>query len=95
MTIEVQVQPKSSRDEIAGFAEGKLKIRVAAPPVRGKANERLKELISSTFDVQKSKVKIIRGENSGFKLLRIEGVSKDKRDWFNKTFSNRFTYKPF
>jgi len=87
ITIEVQVQPKSSRDEVIGSMNGRLKVKVSAPPVRGKANRRLRELISRLFDVRKSNVKIIRGETSKLKLLRIEGLSMDKKDWFNKNFS--------
>jgi len=88
ITIEVQVQPNSSRGEIVGWINGRLKVKVAAPPINGKANRRLKELISRMFEVQKSNLKIIRGDTSRVKLLRVEGLSVGKRDWFTKNFSN-------
>ncbi len=67
---------------------GRLKVKVAAPPINGKANRRLKELISRMFEVQKSNLKIIRGDTSRVKLLRVEGLSVGKRDWFTKNLSN-------
>jgi hypothetical protein len=86
VTIEVQVQPKSSHDEIVGFQDGRIKVKVTAPPEGGKANERLREIIARAFGVSKSSIKIIRGETSRLKILKILGVSQDKLDSFMKGF---------
>ena len=88
ITLHVQILPKSSRDEILGFVNGKLKIKVAAPPEDGKANDRLKEIISEVFDVPKSKVKIIRGKISRLKTILIEGITKHKYDYIVNRFTN-------
>ena len=88
VTIEVQVQTKSSRDEIFGLQNGRFKVKVAAPPVDGKANERLIELIARALGVSKSSVKIVKGETSRIKILKIKGVNRDKLDSFMKRFSN-------
>lgn len=47
--IQVRIQPKSSRDEIVGLHGGRLKIKISAPPVDGKANERLVLFIAKSF----------------------------------------------
>ena len=84
LTIEVQVQPKASRNEIVGFQNGRVKVRVAASPQDGKANERLREIIAKALAVSKSSVQIIRGETSRLKTLRVLGVGQDKFDTFTK-----------
>lgn len=77
ITIMVQVQPRSSGDGIAGLHEGRLKIRISAPPVDGKANERLTEVIAKAFGVSKSSVEIIKGHTSRLKTVRITGITME------------------
>lgn len=60
--------------------EGRLKIRISAPPVEGKANERLTEVIAKAFGVSKSSVEIIKGHTSRLKTIRISGVSMEDYD---------------
>lgn len=84
LTIEVQVQPKASCDEIVRFQNGRVKIRVAAAPQNGKANERLREIIAKALGVSKSSVQIIRGETSRLKTIRVLGVGQDKFGSFTK-----------
>lgn len=88
VTIEVQVQPKSSCDEIFRLQNGRFKVKVTAPPEDGKANERLIELIARALGVSKSYVKIVRGETSRIKILKIKGVDRDKLDSFMRRFTN-------
>ena len=80
ITLHVQILPKSSRDEILGFVNGRLRIKVAATPEDGRANDRLKEIISETFDVPRSRVKIVRGKTSRIKTILIEGLAKHRYD---------------
>ncbi|HLE24489.1 MAG TPA: DUF167 domain-containing protein [Thermodesulfobacteriota bacterium] len=87
VTIEVQVQPKSSRDEIVGLQNGRFKVKVAAPPEDGKANERLREIIARALGVSKSGVKIVRGETSRIKILKIKGVNQYILDSFIRRFT--------
>jgi uncharacterized protein len=89
VTIEVKVLPKSGRDEIRGFVNGILKVRVSAPPIEGKANERLVELISRTIGVPRSDITIIKGRTSRIKTIGIEDVSQSKFNWFKKTYSEK------
>ena len=88
VTIEVQVQTRSSRDEIFGLQNGRFKVKVTAPPEEGKANERLREIFARALGVSKSYVNIVRGKTSRIKILKIKGVNRDKLDSFMKRFSN-------
>jgi uncharacterized protein len=72
--LEVRLTPRAGRDEIGGRREGRLQVRVKAPPVDGKANEALRRLIAKRVGVPKSRVRIVRGERSRRKLIAIEGA---------------------
>ncbi|OGH91825.1 MAG: YggU family protein [Candidatus Magasanikbacteria bacterium RIFOXYC2_FULL_39_8] len=72
-TLSIRVLPRSSRNEIVGeMADGTLKVKLTAPPVDGKANRALIELLSEYFDVPKSKIKIVRGLTSKNKIIEIK-----------------------
>jgi hypothetical protein len=73
--IEIRVIPRARRDEIAGERDGRLLVRVTAPPVDGKANAAVCKLIAGALDVTKSSVSILRGEASRDKVVRVDGVS--------------------
>lgn len=77
ITITVQIQPKSASDEIAGIHDGRLKIRISAPPVDGKANERLTGVLAKALGVSKSSVEIIRGKTSKIKTIKIAGIDEE------------------
>lgn len=79
-TLDVLIQPRSSRDGIEGFHDGRLKVKISAPPVDGKANERLTEVVADAFGVPKSRVEIIKGRTSRQKTLRITGLSRESYD---------------
>lgn len=73
--IEVKVEPRSSRKEIAGVMEnGVLKVKLTAPPVEGEANEQLIEVIADAVGVRRSSVAITRGLSSKRKTVEIEGI---------------------
>jgi len=69
--IEVKVDPRSSRKEIAGVMENVLKVKLTAPPVGGAANEQLIELLAKEYGVKKSNIIILRGETSRRKTIKI------------------------
>jgi hypothetical protein len=70
--LEVRLQPRASRDEIAGMRGGRLLVRVTAPPVGGRANKALCDLIAKRAGVARGKVTIVRGERSRDKVVRVE-----------------------
>ena len=77
LKIEVRLTPRASRDEIAGYSEGVLRVRVTAPPVGGRANEALRKLVAKRAGVAPSRVRIERGERGRTKLLAIEGAGPE------------------
>jgi len=71
--IVVKVIPKSSRTELAGqLADGTWKVKVAAPPEKGKANRELCAFLAGHFGVPRSRVRIVSGETSHLKRVRID-----------------------
>ena len=72
MTLRVKVVPGSSRNEITGeLANGVLKVRVAAPAEKGKANEALRALLAERYGVPRSAVTIVSGHSAPLKMVRI------------------------
>ena len=74
VTIEVSLTPRASRDEVAGFADGVLRVRVTAPPVGGKANAAMRKLLAKRLGVAPSRVRIERGEKARRKVVSVEGA---------------------
>ena len=72
LSISVKVVPGASKTVIVGFEGDFVKIRLAAPPVDGKANRELIDYISKLLSVPKSKVHIQSGLTSKRKVIRIE-----------------------
>ena len=75
VTIKVKVQPRAPRTEIVGEHAGALKLRVAAPPVDGRANEECRRFLAKLFGVSATSVEIISGETSRDKVIRIRSIS--------------------
>jgi hypothetical protein len=71
----VKVDPRSSRNEIAGLAGKTVRIKLTAPPVDGAANEMLVEMFAKKYNIRKSDVVIMKGENSRHKLIKLRGIS--------------------
>jgi uncharacterized protein (TIGR00251 family) len=78
VTFRVRVQPRARRTAIAGEHAGAVKLRVASPPVDGKANEECRRFLAGLVGVSASSVEIISGDSSRDKLIRIQGVSADR-----------------
>lgn len=72
--LSVRVQPRASRDAIAGVHEGALKVALTAPPVEGEANAALVQLLAKVLGVAKRDVRLVAGEKSRRKTLEIIGV---------------------
>ena len=76
--FEVRVTPRASRDQVAGFdAEGRLRVRLTAPPVEGAANDALIKLLAKALGVSRSRVKVAHGAASRNKLVEVLGVSDE------------------
>lgn len=71
--LNVRVQPRASRTEFAGLHGERLRVRLNAPPVDGRANAALVEFIAEAFAVPRARVSIEHGLSSRDKRVRIQG----------------------
>lgn len=71
LILHCHLQPKAASDEIVGIYGDRLKLRITAPPVDGKANDHIVKWLSKLFKVAKSDVDILQGELGRQKTLRI------------------------
>jgi uncharacterized protein (TIGR00251 family) len=78
VTFSVRVVPRASRSEIAGEHDGALRVRVAAPPVDGAANEKLVRTLAKALGVPRAAVEIVSGHQSRNKTVRISGVDRSR-----------------
>ena len=76
--LKVRVQPKASRNQVAGYDEGTLRLRVTAPPTDGKANAGVIALLAKTLGVSKSKLQIIRGQSSRDKVVSVDTLTEQE-----------------
>jgi len=72
MTLRVKVIPRSAKTEIAGeMSDGTLKVKIAAPPEKGKANAALCAFLAEHFKVPQNAVTIVSGHSAALKLVRV------------------------
>src|SRR5207245_3959654 len=76
--FSLRVQPRASKDEIAGELGGALKVRLRAPAVEDRANEALVEFLSELLKRPRSAVRILRGVRSITKRVEIHGVTRQQ-----------------
>ena len=74
----VRVMPRASKSEIVGEHDGALKVRLAAVPVDGAANEELVKLLAKKFGVAKKDVNITSGQTSKIKQVSVSNTSPEK-----------------
>jgi uncharacterized protein (TIGR00251 family) len=73
LTFRVRVVPRASRSELVGEHDGALRVRIAAPPVDGAANDELVRLLARTFRVPRNAIEIAAGQTSKLKTVRVAG----------------------
>jgi len=78
VVFNVRVQPRASKNEIAGVLGGSLKIRLCAPAVENRANEALVEFLSDLLKTPKSAVRIQSGEHGRNKRVEIRGITRQQ-----------------
>ncbi len=76
--FSVRVQPRASKDEIAGEMGRALKVRLRAPAVEDRANEALVEFLAQLLKTPRSAVRILSGERSRKKRIEIHGVTRQQ-----------------
>jgi hypothetical protein len=72
--LAVKLQPRASKNEIEGPLGNELKIKVTAPPVEAAANQALLDLLAAKLDCSRGALRIVRGQTSRHKTLRITGL---------------------
>lgn len=76
--IAVRVTPRSGRDEVVGWRDDELVVRVTAPPEAGKANSAACRLVADAIGVPRGAVTVVRGHASRHKQLAVEGVTVEE-----------------
>jgi uncharacterized protein (TIGR00251 family) len=72
--LNVKVVPGSSRDQIVGWLGDALKIKVMAPPEKGRANEAVMELLSIKLGISTDDIEVVSGHSSPSKVIAITGM---------------------
>jgi uncharacterized protein len=75
--LRVRLTPRASRDQIDGWNGDLLRVRVAAPPVEGRANDALIRLLAKALDVPPSRLRLVKGRTSREKVVAVDGVSEE------------------
>lgn len=73
--LQLHVQPRASRTEATGRHGDALKVRLAAPPVDGAANEALARWLAAALKVPESSITLVRGTSSRRKVMDVTGIS--------------------
>lgn len=71
MFVRVRVIPRAKKSEIIKVNEHHLKVRLVSPPVKDRANRELIELLAEYYSIQKSAIKIVKGQHSREKFVEI------------------------
>ncbi|MDH5633293.1 MAG: DUF167 domain-containing protein [Gammaproteobacteria bacterium] len=75
--LKVKVVPGSSKDAIVGWMGDELRIKVMAPPEKGKANQAVIRLLAKALKLSRDSIQIVSGETSPHKQVEITGLSLD------------------
>ena len=75
--LAVKVQPRASKNEIAGPLGAELRVKVTAPPVDAAANEALVRLLAETLDCPRNRVEMVRGHTSRHKTIKLHGLAAE------------------
>ena len=76
--LVVRVRPNASRNQLTGFKDGELSLKIAAPPLNGKANQALIKYLSQILGVPKSRLIISKGATSKRKMISILDSSQER-----------------
>lgn len=80
LRFDVRVQPRASKDEIAGVREGTLRVRLRAPPVEGAANDALVSFLADELGLSRRQVRIVSGLGSRSKVVEVDAEARPALD---------------
>lgn len=75
-SITLRVTPSASRDAVVGWQGDVLRLRVAAPAQRGKANEAVLRLLAAALGIERQRLRIVRGHTSRQKVVSVDGLDE-------------------
>jgi len=75
-SINLRVTPSASRDAVMGWQGDVLRLRVAAPAQRGKANQAVLRLLAAALGIERRRLRIVRGETSRQKVVSVDGLDE-------------------
>lgn len=81
VVLTIHAQPGARRSEVAGVHGGALKIRLAAPPLDGRANDELVRFLADAFGVPRANVVLLRGASARAKVVRIDAPAMRPAWW--------------
>jgi uncharacterized protein (TIGR00251 family) len=76
--VSLRVYPSAARNEVVSFEGGVWRVRVAAPPVKGKANKELIAFLAQKLGLSKGDLTILKGHTSRNKLISVAGLAKEE-----------------
>lgn len=76
--LQLRVSPNAARNELAGCVEGVWRVKVAAPPVRGKANQELIAFLARKLGLSKGDLTILKGHTSRSKVVAVRGLTREE-----------------
>lgn len=74
--LRLHVTPRGSKNEITGWREDVLCVKITAPPVEGAANAAIVKFIADALGIRRSQVELISGDKSREKIIRVSGLSE-------------------
>lgn len=78
LLLSVRLTPRASKNEVKGWKEGALVVRLTAPPVEGKANAALIKFIAKRLGLAPSGLRLVSGQTSRLKVIEIRGIGQDE-----------------
>ena len=72
--LRVKVHARARRNEVGGMLDGVLRIKVTEPPVEGRANRAVVELLAERLRVSRSSIRIVAGERASLKTVEVAGL---------------------
>jgi uncharacterized protein (TIGR00251 family) len=82
--LAVSVSPNARRTQAEGLHDGALRVRLAAPPVDGKANELLLAWLAGELDLPRRALRLVRGETARRKWLAVDATQQRLAEWLQE-----------
>ena len=89
LCLYVKVIPGSPKNQISGFHDGLLKVKISSPPEKGKANSELISFLSKVLNIPKKHIVLLKGDSKQKKKILLKGIPLTKADNMVRNFLQR------